>query len=342
MSKTVYESLIEKFLELKPDMTRDEIEDRIKKIKDKIGAGYLTDQGALYLIASDNGISLSNKHKESKTERKPEQKINSYDLKRKFDSLKSDYDRREKFTTISSILAMSALFSAVIFYSELPLEFKASLIILGSLMLIFALSTTVMIIQSRSLRLEKKDRIFMKFFQVYDDLQKLHDAPNKKNSKNAQNSIIILSRFIGLWTSNRNAPNSISGIPEELIKNLKKKIIPFVKIQSMSEIKKSKILFLEFSASISNTEPELNDLNSLNYSLDSFQKITEKELKVEGILTKKPMLKPIFIGIVFWVIFFTTLIGLEVEVGMAVAFSVTSAIALIAFVRREIGKNQED
>jgi replication factor A1 len=36
-----------------------EIEEKIKQKKEKIGAGYLTDQGAIFLIASDFGISLS-------------------------------------------------------------------------------------------------------------------------------------------------------------------------------------------------------------------------------------------------------------------------------------------
>ncbi len=56
---TEYESLLEKLLEQKPELSRSDIEERIKQKKDKIGAGYLTDQGALFLIASDLGVSLS-------------------------------------------------------------------------------------------------------------------------------------------------------------------------------------------------------------------------------------------------------------------------------------------
>lgn len=54
-----YEELISRLLEQKPDLTREEIEQKIKQKKEKIGAGYLTDQGAVFLIASDLGISLS-------------------------------------------------------------------------------------------------------------------------------------------------------------------------------------------------------------------------------------------------------------------------------------------
>ncbi len=54
-----FESLMSKLLEQKPEHSRKEIEEMIQKKKDKIGAGYLTDQGALFLIASDLGVSLS-------------------------------------------------------------------------------------------------------------------------------------------------------------------------------------------------------------------------------------------------------------------------------------------
>ena len=54
-----FDILVGKLLEQKPELTRDDIEEQIKHKKEKIGAGYLTDQGALFLIASDFGISLS-------------------------------------------------------------------------------------------------------------------------------------------------------------------------------------------------------------------------------------------------------------------------------------------
>jgi len=46
-----FENLINKLLEQKPELTKESIEEQIKQKKEKIGAGYLTDQGALFLIA---------------------------------------------------------------------------------------------------------------------------------------------------------------------------------------------------------------------------------------------------------------------------------------------------
>jgi len=53
------ENLITKLLEQKTELTREQVEEQIKLKKEKIGAGYLTDQGALFLIASDYGVTLS-------------------------------------------------------------------------------------------------------------------------------------------------------------------------------------------------------------------------------------------------------------------------------------------
>lgn len=54
-----FDNLIEKLLEQKPELTKEDIDEQIRLKKEKIGAGYLTDQGALFLIASDYGVTLS-------------------------------------------------------------------------------------------------------------------------------------------------------------------------------------------------------------------------------------------------------------------------------------------
>jgi len=58
-----FEELLSKLLEKIPELSRSVIEERIKEKKDKIGSGYLTDQGALFLVASDLGVSLEDSQK---------------------------------------------------------------------------------------------------------------------------------------------------------------------------------------------------------------------------------------------------------------------------------------
>src|SRR5439155_15688814 len=42
----------------RPDLNHDSIRDMIDEKKRKVGAGYLTDQGALFLVAADLGVSF--------------------------------------------------------------------------------------------------------------------------------------------------------------------------------------------------------------------------------------------------------------------------------------------
>ena len=57
------QNLIDKLLEQKSELTKEIIEQKITEKKEKIGAGYLTDQGALFLIASDYGVTLTESSK---------------------------------------------------------------------------------------------------------------------------------------------------------------------------------------------------------------------------------------------------------------------------------------
>ncbi|RNJ80298.1 MAG: single-stranded DNA-binding protein [Nitrosopumilus sp. B06] len=52
------ESLVNELMERKPELVREDIDEQIRIKKEKIGAGYLTDQGAVFLIAADHGVTL--------------------------------------------------------------------------------------------------------------------------------------------------------------------------------------------------------------------------------------------------------------------------------------------
>ncbi len=54
-----FEDLVARLLVASPGLSRQYIDEQIRVKKEKIGAGYLTDQGALFLVASDLGVQLS-------------------------------------------------------------------------------------------------------------------------------------------------------------------------------------------------------------------------------------------------------------------------------------------
>ncbi len=55
-----FKKMIEIVLQKKPEISAEDVRDLIDEKKRKIGAGYLTDQGALFLVAADLGISFEN------------------------------------------------------------------------------------------------------------------------------------------------------------------------------------------------------------------------------------------------------------------------------------------
>ena len=57
--------MVELLLKQKPEISAEQIREMIDEKKRKIGAGYLTDQGALFLVAADLGISFENIPKSS-------------------------------------------------------------------------------------------------------------------------------------------------------------------------------------------------------------------------------------------------------------------------------------
>ncbi len=59
--------MIEMVLEEKPDLNFEKITEMIEEKKRKVGAGYLTDQGALFLVAADLGVSFDKTNKSDST-----------------------------------------------------------------------------------------------------------------------------------------------------------------------------------------------------------------------------------------------------------------------------------
>lgn len=55
-----FKTMIESLLSQKPEISLEQVRELIDEKKRKIGAGYLTDQGALFLVAADLGVSLGN------------------------------------------------------------------------------------------------------------------------------------------------------------------------------------------------------------------------------------------------------------------------------------------
>ena len=54
-----YQQLLDLLLEQRSDITKEHVEQLVQEKKQKVGAGYLTDQGAIFLIAADLGVTIN-------------------------------------------------------------------------------------------------------------------------------------------------------------------------------------------------------------------------------------------------------------------------------------------
>src|SRR5271170_5846284 len=82
-----FESLTDEVLRNKPEITREELMSMIQEKKQTVGAGFLTDQGALFLIAGELGVQL--------------QRVTTTDL-----TLKDLYVGANDITVVARILAI--------------------------------------------------------------------------------------------------------------------------------------------------------------------------------------------------------------------------------------------
>src|SRR5919201_4180826 len=53
-----FKGMLETILQQRPELNPEQVRDLIDEKKRKVGAGYLTDQGALFLVAADLGVSF--------------------------------------------------------------------------------------------------------------------------------------------------------------------------------------------------------------------------------------------------------------------------------------------
>src|SRR5919201_4458471 len=55
-----FKGMLETILRQRPELDPEQVRELIDEKKRKVGAGYLTDQGALFLVAADLGVSFEN------------------------------------------------------------------------------------------------------------------------------------------------------------------------------------------------------------------------------------------------------------------------------------------
>lgn len=332
-----FTTLLIKLLEEVPQLTNDEVLEKIKDKKNRIGAGYLTNEGALYLIASDLGISLSGietekseKKSETKTLEKTEesQEITNSDLENKYKTLSSARNRGEWIRELIPLPFLISIASLIYIVTNLDNTTSIifviaiiSLIVSGSFLAWFFIKKPVPL-------LSKKEEIFIDFYKIFKSIHAYQYEPANTNLKKYQNKIGELADIIEEWTED--APQDFAKLPNKVAKNLRKKIIPLFLNNNSDKIKRfiktlEKLVFFLYNNEI--TTQSLSEFN------DQSEKFPEG--KIKKVIQKKSHSSKLIAGLiavalVFGGIFYGILISMQMENSQALAYSVIGTIAVVA------------
>lgn len=324
-------------LEKKSKISREEIEKLVALKRDRIGAGYLTNQGALFLIASDLGISLTKEAaKKDPMEEIKVEKISQEDLDNKSKALRSDKRRRGIKFNIMMPLVMLGIFGVVFVFTNLENTNESSFIA-GLIALVGAIIGTIILIRLPTRFLEKKEIIFLEFFQTYQKISEYKYRDSNVDTKKYENAVDDLAYFIGRWNRS-GSPTAISELPDSIRSNLRKKIIPMIESNDSKKIEQftnqlEKIVFFTY-----NEEPTAQLLRAFDEVISEVEiKDTEKakEKPPTNLFLKLVWLSPIS-GIIFYFILnYVDPEQLHASLGYSVTTAVAVLIAIIALVKRK-------
>ena len=321
------------------DLTELEVEKLIKQMKKKIGAGYLTDQGALFLIASDLGISLteSKKTKRNSLQNIEIKEITKDDLNKKAKAFNSDRLKDERINKIGSIFLIGGIFAllAVLANYETPNDPK---FVWGSIVLVIGIIGFIISLKISTRPLEKKEIIFLKFYNTFQKINEYKYRDSKQDTKKYRTNIIELASFIGGWTRN-SAPTDLSELPYSISSNLKKNIVSIIKENNSKEIEILIKLLEKMMMFTYDQEPTAQLLRAFNEDISEFEYLEDKKIKEEK-TTNNLLLKLIWIPPLAGIIFYFILLeanptDIQSALGYSVPLSVVILIALVTLVRRK-------
>lgn len=316
-----FDNLLERLIDQRRDLSISDVRKMIEEKKKKIGSGYLTDQGALFLIASDLGVSLNTplptkketylpekeKEKETQSDKQSSQSVTDTDLDNKYKTLSSDkmkYDLTHNSVQYLLILAVYAILG-IILYVDKPYSILFLLSLIGLVIIVILLTY---IIKKPARRLEKKEIIFLKFCKTYQTVKKYQYRDNDRDTKKYNGSIVGLAYFVGSW-ARRDTPSEISSLPESISKNLRDKPIRLFKENSKDGISMFTKYLGEMVFFTYKNEPTLDILKEFNKKLLSLPEpkqplMVQKKVKISS---KYSFLKFIWIsplaGVIIYIVF---------------------------------------
>jgi len=304
--------------------------------KKKIGAGYLSNEGALYLIASDLGILLAGLVEVKKNPMGEIQitQVTKDDLEKRFNALNSDKRRSTILSNLIGPFLMIALSGAVFVAANFDtpdLSFY-----LGSSILVGFSIGIIIVIKLPSRKLEKKEMIFFEFYKAYKKISEYKYRDANINTKKYLNAIKEMSYFIGRWTRT-DAPTAISELPDSIGDNLSEKAEALFKENNSENIQSFIDIIEKFTMFCYDKEPSAELLRAFNEQLIEIDIKESKKTDLEkpsNLLLKLIWIPPI-LGIILFVVFNSIdSEQIHASLGYSLSISVIVLVAIVTLVKR--------
>lgn len=326
-----FEKLTKRLME-KLDLSKDQIMKMVESKKKRIGEGYLTNGGALFLIASDFGVTLAEEleiEKISPIDTITIPNISKNDLQDKFKLLKSDKTKKEISNTLIPYTFIGLIGGIILTITGIfGIEgFEGSIFTTG---IVIEIASVIGIIISKKFsrkNLNSKESIFLEFYEVYQKTQEYGIREFKQDMTKYTNVIYDLQSFIHSWTRTI-SPSTISELPDNISSNLKNKVIPQFKENNIDNIKHFKNIIEKITMFCHDQEPTAELLRVFNDEISSY-KVVEKIKEQKSPQDK--LNKLITIAPISGIILFITLhIADASQIHASIGYSVTlSALILI-------------
>lgn len=262
-----YENMIE-ILSRETKLTHNQIKHKIQEKKEKIGAGYLTDQGAMFLIASDYKVNLSEELSKPITIKFDElhvPKISKDDLENKFKTIKSEKIKKEVLTSVNA-LSIPLIFILII----IALSLSTSPDILFGVIVGIIVSLTGYLIYFYTKKpvptITLQEEMYLKCYVFYKKISQIQYRSNQTGKNSFISKVGFFADYIDSWTEY--APTEIIEITKPISNNLHKKIIPIIKNNETDRIMMFLKDFEKFVMFCYDKEPTIELLTKFGQKLE--------------------------------------------------------------------------
>lgn len=326
-----------------------EIGKKIEQKKQKVGKGYLTDEGALFLIANDYGITVSSvKDKEKEVEKtskpkqsieKQNQSISKLDLDRKFTAIKGIKNNSSRHNRIGGLLILFALVFVIITSvfqpNFIPIEYQ----IIG-LIIVPVVISILILKRAGKYSTTQQQSFFFDLYRIHEDIQTFLDLKTDQTKDKAIESIREFGHQMHFWS--HYGPVVFDDTPFKIYREIYEKVIPIVDDKQIPEIKSFHSFLLKLIMGIETKGYSKELFVDFKNDLDSLPK-PDKVTKIKkspSTFQKFPQLKfiwiPPIIGIGLFFLF-NSLDESQIHASLGYSLTISSGllIAIIARIKKK-------